>query len=241
MVPNVRLGILETGPATDALSVIHGRSADWFIRILSQTPYNFVFTAYQAFDGALPETLDECDAYIVTGSPYSATDSDEWIVALSAFLIKAAARMPVVGVCFGHQLLHHTFGGKVEKSPQGWGIGVHEYATTRTPDWMAPRADNIRLLVSHQDQVVQLARDAVLVAGSDFCPNAIATIGTNILTIQGHPDYTDEFARDLYQSRRERIGVALVDTALQTLGTTPDSELVTGWMARFILDRIAVR
>ncbi len=146
MVSNVRLGILETGPATDALSAAHGGSADWFIRIFSQTPHNFTFTVYQAFDGALPEAIDECDAYLVTSSPYNATDPDEWITQLSAFLIKAAQHAPVVGVCFGHQLLHHTFGGKVGKSTRGWGIGVHEYAAIQTPDWMEPRTDNIRLL-----------------------------------------------------------------------------------------------
>lgn len=236
MPSKIRIGILETGPAPDALAR-HGRSADWFIRILSETPYDFTFTVYQAFAGDMPKTLDACDAYLVTGSPNSATAPDAWIAELSTFLIDVAEHRPVVGVCFGHQLLHNAFGGKVEKSTQGWGIGVHEYTTALAPDWMVPYADNIRLLVSHQDQVAQLAPNAVSIAGSDFCPNAITTIGPNILTIQGHPDYTDDFARDLYHSRRGRIGDAQVETALQSLEVACDSKVVTEWMARFISDR----
>lgn len=77
--------------------------------------------------------------------------------------------------------------------------------------------------------------------GRIFCANAISTIGPIILTIQGHPDHTENDARDLYMSRRDRIGDALVDTALTSLDTAVDSKMVTDWMARFILERIAAR
>ena len=82
----------------------------------------------------------------------------------------AHGQKPQIGICFGHQLMAQAFGGVVEKSPKGWGVGVHEYEIQAPRDWMRTHADQIACAVSHQDQVTQAPQSAHVFAGSDFAP-----------------------------------------------------------------------
>ncbi len=233
----IKIGILETGMNSPGLAA-HGAYTSWFERMLLTTSGRFSYQAYQTYNGEIPSAPDACDAYIISGSSSSVLDADPWIKALSDFLADIPLMQPIVGICFGHQLLHQIFGGKVEKSTKGWGIGVHEYNVALCMDWMNPRFDRVGLLVSHMDQVVQTAPDTTVLAGSDFCPNAITMIGTNILTLQPHPEHTKEFAHELYNTRRARIGNGHVDDAINSLQQPTHEGAVAEWIAQFIAVRV---
>jgi len=234
---DIKIGILEAS-SNDSDSTQSGIYVSWFERMLSTTSGSFSYQAYQAYNGETPSAPDACDAYIISGSASSVLDIDPWIKALSGFLVETIPERPIVGVCFGHQLLHQIFGGKVEKSAKGWGIGVHEYDVDGCMDWMKPCVDKVGLLVSHMDQVVQTAPNTTIIASSDFCPNAITMIGSNILTLQSHPEHTKAFAQDLYNSRRERIGNRHVDDAINSLQQPTSEGQVAEWIARFITSKV---
>ncbi len=237
MAQSIKIGILEAG-VSGPMFASHGAYASWFERMLSNTTGAFSYQAYQAYNGDIPSASDECDAYIISGSSSSVLDPDPWIESLSGFLANADTKQPIVGVCFGHQLLHQTFGGKVEQSAKGWGIGVHDYDVTMRMDWMEHCIGNVGLLVSHMDQVVRVAPETTVIAGSDFCPNAITMIGANMLTLQPHPEHTKEFAQELYGSRRERIGNDHVEAALSSMQKPTHEGAVAEWIARFITVRV---
>ncbi len=236
MPQNIKIGILEAGAGGPEFKK-HGTYASWFERLLSNTSGMFSYQAYHAYNGEIPTLADACDAYIVSGSSSSVLDPDPWIGVLSDFLIATNSKQPIVGVCFGHQLLHMAFGGKVERSAKGWGIGVHSYDVADHLDWMEPRIDALGLIASHMDQVVQCALKTTVLARSDFCPNAITMIGDDILTLQPHPEHTKEFAHDLYTSRRERIGNNRVDVAINSLQQPIHDGTVAKWIAQFITSR----
>jgi len=82
--------------------------------------------------GHLPNTPNECHAYIVTGSAASVLDDDQWIVRLSDFLTDVAKKVPIMGVCFGHHLLHQTFGGTVQRSTKGHMIRKQQFQSNHT-------------------------------------------------------------------------------------------------------------
>ncbi len=237
MAQSIKIGILETGESSAEFKR-HGSYADCFKRMLSTTSGTFSYNTYQAHNGETPPAPDACNAYLITGSASSVLDPDPWIKSLSKFLIGASLQRPIVGICFGHQLLHQTFGGKVEQSDKGWGIGVHEYDVAQCAKWMKPCIDRVGLMVSHMDQVVQPAKNTSVFASSDFCPYAITTISENILTLQAHPEHTAEYAKDLYGSRRERIGSTHVDAAISSLQKPIHGSTVAEWIAQFITARV---
>ena len=128
-----------------------------------------------------------------------------------------AAERPLVGICFGHQLVAQALGGRVEKAATGWGIGAQRYETVRPLPGIEGATT---LLASHQDQVVEIPTDATVWSTSDYCPVAGMMIGERMLTVQGHPEFTPALVSALYDSRRDRLGDAAVDAAKATL-TTP--------------------
>jgi GMP synthase-like glutamine amidotransferase len=90
-------------------------------------------TEFDVVMGEYPESLDDFDALLVTGSASSSYDDAEWIRKLGQYLkevYQSNPRIRIFGSCFGHQILSDYlldgYGAKVEKDPNGWEIGVHE-------------------------------------------------------------------------------------------------------------------
>jgi GMP synthase-like glutamine amidotransferase len=181
-----------------------------------------------------PSDLFECDGYVTTGSRASVYDDEPWIHGFAKLVrdLHAASR-PLFGVCFGHQMIGHALGGRVEKSSRGWGIGVHRFAVSTREPWMDPPLDHLSLLMSCQDQVEELPRGAVVLAGNQHCPVGLFRCGS-LVGLQGHPEFPVEYARALLQFRRERIGTERVDTALATLTETVNGDILACWARNFL-------
>jgi len=189
--------------------------------------------SYLCYDGEFPGQADECDGWLITGAAASVYDGDAWIALLEAFVRTAAETRPVVGICFGHQLIAQAFGGRVEKA-SGWGVGVHRHEVRVQVDWMLPAMQSLSLLASHQDQVVTPPPGAEVLGGSDFCPIGVMTIGRNVLSIQNHPELTRDFASELLRVRRGIVGPATADTALASMATPTDETAAAAWILNFL-------
>lgn len=185
--------------------------------------------------GDLPPELDACDAWLITGSRNSVNDAEPWIRQLEAFVRALhAARRPLVGVCFGHQLVARALGGVVERAAVGWGVGTHRYEVIAPAPWMEPARQNLALRASHQDQVVRLPGEARLYLRSDFCPLAGFTVGTHVLTIQPHPEFPAPYTRALLDRRRPVLGEACWARAVASLEEPVDARTVGRWFLRFL-------
>jgi GMP synthase-like glutamine amidotransferase len=124
----IDLGILETGANRPELLGEFGTFADWFKALFAKSGAGLQATDYQCYLGRLPASTHAHNAYLITGSPASVNDPEAWISDLIAFVREAAPARPIIGVCFGHQLLHKAFGGTVMANPDGgWGVGIHDY------------------------------------------------------------------------------------------------------------------
>src|SRR6185295_19772783 len=121
------IGILECGQTRSDWLEEHGEMADPFPPFLTRADPSLSFKVYKAHKNEVPRQADECDAWLVTGSPHGVCDRLAWQAGLSEFLVDAARHRPVIGICYGHQLLHDALGGMVEKAAAGWGIGVQKY------------------------------------------------------------------------------------------------------------------
>ena len=190
---------------------------------------------YQAALGELPADVNECEAWVITGSPKGAYETEPWIVALGNFVKSCHAQeKKLIGVCFGHQLIAHYLGGLTEKSPRGWGAGVRSFRVFQSPTWMKPELKQCSLLFSHQDQVVKLPEGAVLLAEDEFCPNQMYTIGEHILCMQGHPEFTPQFVRGRLDARKHIVGQETYDRAVESLSQKTNVAEVIEWIRRFV-------
>lgn len=205
------------------------------LEYLSHSLPEEIIRTYQVAQGEFPANPKECDAWIITGSPASAYDSAAWIDRLAEFIRSThLEKQKLVGICFGHQMVAHALGGKVEKSPKGWGVGVRHFQMTDRRPWMMPPLKDVSLLFSHQDQVTKLPEGARILAEDDFCSIQMYSLGSHIFCLQGHPEFTPEFARARLDSRIERIGKAVCDQAIKTLKTPTQADTVGVWIKNFL-------
>jgi GMP synthase-like glutamine amidotransferase len=204
-----------------------------FMRLLGPDAYDW--RVYAADEGEYPETPEACDAYIVTGSAAGVYDDDPWIARLLEFLRSAKGRAKLVGVCFGHQAMAQAFGGRVVKSPKGWGIGEHDYRIVRREPWMDDAAQ-VRMPASHQDQVVEAPPAADVVAASDFTPFAmLAWRDQPAISMQPHPEFEPAYAKALIEARRGKVYADdEADRAIASLDLPDDRKRVAGWIRAFL-------
>lgn len=185
--------------------------------------------------GEYPDSSQEFDAYLVTGSKADSFANDPWIVRLRAYLRERFTQGDVLlGVCFGHQILALVLGGDTQRSAKGWGIGVHRYRLACKPEWMRDTVDEFQLLISHRDQVVALPAGATLLAHSEFCENAAFVLGQQVLCFQGHPEFTHDFSKTLLQIRQPIYCPEQYQAAYQSLQEQHDGEVIAQWMLCFV-------
>lgn len=233
----MRLTILETGRAPGRLSEDYPRYPDMFVALLSKADPSLRFESVALVDGAAPPDPRSCEAVLITGSPFGVYDAPPWMDPLRVFIRDAArAATPMIGVCFGHQIIADALGGDVKKSDKGWGVGRHTYDVTDVRPWMKDAGATVSLSVSHQDQVITPPDGAVTLARSAHTDHAIlAYSGAPIISIQGHPEFSDTFVSDLWSARRGKaLTEAQVDGAIASLARPGDAPMVGQWMTNFL-------
>lgn len=196
----------------------------------------FEFVEYMVAHDEFPADTKECDGYIVTGSPASCYEDEIWIKDLIQFVQDChEVKQRMVGICFGHQLIAHALGGKVERSPKGWGIGVHDFAINKHTSWMSGEQKSCSLLFFHQDQVVELPKDATLLAQSDFCPIQVYSIEKHVFCFQGHPEFTRDYSKFRIEANKEVIAKETFDEALKNIDDPTDEDVFAAWVKNFFI------
>jgi GMP synthase-like glutamine amidotransferase len=189
------IGILQTGLAPDVLVDKSGDYPDMFEKLLAGN--GFTFRTYRVVDGILPASVTECDGWLITGSRHGAYEDHPWIPRLEDFIRNSyAAHVPLVGICFGHQIIAQAMGGKVEKFSQGWAVGPTDYDFD---------GETITLNAWHQDQVTRKPEAAKVIASNDFCANAALLYDDRAFTVQAHPEFRSDFVDGLMQTRGKGV------------------------------------
>jgi len=224
----MKLAILETGRPPAKLAEQFGDYPAMFERMLGP---GYDFERFDVAAGELPDDPLIHDAYLITGSPAGVYDPLPWIEPLKEFL-RAAKDRKMVGICFGHQIMAEAFGGHVEKSDKGWGIGLQRYGIDRVESWMDGAA-SISVPASHQDQVVEQPPNTEVVASSDFTPfAALAWTDRPAISVQFHPEFEPAYAKALIAARRDKMPGP--DGAIASLDRPNDNAVVAAWIRRFL-------
>ena len=225
----MKIAILETGAPPPSLVERFGRYPEMFGRLLGE---DYVGASYDVAGGEYPPDAKDHGAYLVTGSAAGVYDPLPWIAPLKTFLGEAKGKAKLVGVCFGHQIMAETFGGRVAKSEKGWGVGLQDYGIFEQAPWM-DGAQRLAVPVSHQDQVVEQPPNSKVLAGSDFCDiGFLAYQDQPAISFQFHPEFEPDYAAALIESRRERVPNA--DAAIASLQRPNDNRRMAEWIRRFV-------
>ncbi|GGO84629.1 glutamine amidotransferase [Marinobacterium nitratireducens] len=234
----MKIGILAAGISPEELRSRHGSYAEMFIALLGASEPSFGFRTYEVRNDDFPDAATDCDGWIITGSACGVYDNLPWMVRLKQLVLAIyQSGRPLVGICFGHQIVASAFGARVEKFDGGWGVGRQYYRIEGRHAFVEPDTRGFTINAMHQDQVLEQPAGAKIFATSDFCRFAGLVYDDRIFTLQAHPEFSLEFEAALLKLRSGAvIPQAVAEGALATLApdASLDSALVARWMVRFL-------
>lgn len=231
----MKLCILDNDILEGQLGETYSSFGAMFIRLFRSVGVDWTMEVFNTQHGQYPDSFDDYDAVLLTGSRADSFSDDPWVVELRKRVTELLRQnKKMVGVCFGHQLIALCLGAPVGRAPQGWGAGRMTY------DWHRPdlphSADRtqIALLASHQDQVFELPPGATLVASSDFCPVAAFTVGQEVFCIQPHPEFEESLSAHLMDKRRELLGEDKYHASRASLAHGHEGEHIARMVVAFL-------
>jgi GMP synthase-like glutamine amidotransferase len=186
--------IIETGLVSPKNRERHGSYPQMFEGMIGAADRFVTFNTVSIPAGEKLPDVGELEAILITGSSAGVYDALDWIAPLEDF-VRAAhdSKVPMVGVCFGHQLIAQALGGTARKSEKGWGLGRHVYDVA--PDNGIVEGARIALAASHQDQVIAPPPGAKTIMSSNFTEHAgLLYPGGTTLSVQPHPEFSVGYA-----------------------------------------------
>ncbi|KMK66801.1 type 1 glutamine amidotransferase [Puniceibacterium sp. IMCC21224] len=224
----MKIGILQTGHVNEQLVDENGDYPEIFAHFLADQ--GLVFDNYPVVDGEFPSGAEAADGWLITGSKFGAYEDLPWIAPLEA-LIRAiyVSGRPMVGICFGHQIIAQALGGRVEKFDGGWSVGRQDYTIG---------ADTFALNAWHQDQVTAVPEGAQVISSTAFCANAALLYTGRAFTLQPHPEINRTYLKGLLDTRAPGVVPEnLRQEALSQLDEPTDSARLADLITLFFKEK----
>lgn len=218
----MRICILETDTYADLPLDHHESISEMFRSWLHPSLPEADWTSVAVYSGEKLPAPDEFQGYLITGSRHGVYDELPWMPPLTKFIRELKrSKTPVAGICFGHQIMAHAYGARVEKSGLGWVLGTETYGGHTA-------------FAMHQDQVLDIPTGAARATGSPRCTVARIEYDFPAMSVQYHPEFSAAFMEcllDLYETGE--IHPRLIEEARATLGNHTHTEQIADEFARF--------
>jgi len=230
--------IVKTGTTLEPIAARRGDFESWIGAGLGIDSARL--RVVRVFAGeALPHPGD-FGGVIVTGSSAMVTDREVWSETTAAWLADVVAEAtPLLGICYGHQLLAHGLGGRVAKNPRGREIGSVDVTLTRDAagdDLVGGSPAVFRAQTSHVESVLELPPGATLLASTGLDPNHAFRVGRSAWGVQFHPEFDADITRGYLRERRAVIASEGLDFGrlIAAVGAAPHAAAVLRRFARLL-------
>lgn len=198
--------ILKTGSTLPEIARRRGDFEHWISEGLG-VPLDEILVV-PVFEGAPLPAAQDVGAVVVTGSPAMVTAKEPWSVASAAWLQKVwEHERPILGICYGHQLLADALGGRVDRNPAGREIGtvlLERTAAGREDPLLGGLDDSFLAQESHSEAVVELPPGATLIATNPHAPIQAFSLG-RAWGVQFHPEFDADIVRGYIRGRAEAL------------------------------------
>ncbi len=197
-----RLLLFKTGQTDTTLRCDIGDYEEWFSRVLGE------HVSLDVHDAVQRPYADVAglDGFLISGSPRSLVDPEPWMHEAADTVRRAACHgVPVLGVCFGHQLVAHAFGARVRMNPNGWEVGTSDIELTEegaSDPLFAGLPRRVRVNQSHRDEVWELCGGLRRLAGSAHTETQAIAVGEHVRGVQFHPEMDGKVVRRIIEHRR---------------------------------------
>ncbi|KAI8854732.1 class I glutamine amidotransferase-like protein [Chytridium lagenaria] len=207
----VRIAILKCDVFAPTIHDVAGDYGELFSNLfakasgfLSPSP-NVKTTVFEVIDGHFPQSTDQFDAILITGSKFGVNDGLPWVQALVDYVKSLEeGQVKIIGVCFGHQVVAKAFGGQVESNPKGWEVGWTPMSVTMEgKQFFQAESDTLRFLSMHKDHVSKVPVGFETLLSTEICPVQSIRKGNFVLTIQGHPEFSPALVGEIIRLRKE--------------------------------------
>jgi len=237
--PIKKLHIIKAGSTFDHTASRYGDFDEMTLRgLAAERNHTCVVNADQG--GKLPSP-DSCSGAIITGAHCMVTDNLPWSLAIEAWIQTiVAAEVPLLGICYGHQLLCRAMGGQVGYHPQGREVGTFDvrlHPECREDHLFSGLPTQFPVHTTHSQSVLVLPPGAVLLAENDFEPHHAFRLGPCAWGVQFHPEYDSRIMRDYLLAQADRLADARrePDALLSAIRETPDANSILQKFARLAL------
>lgn len=217
--------LIQAGTPPEDIRAVTGDLPTWFLAAIDQPPG--AVQVVKVFEGEPLPDPGQHRAAIITGSWSMVTDRHPWSEATASWIRHAVAQgVPLLGVCYGHQLMAHALGGTVDYHPGGREMGCIDIERLPAGDadpWLAECPPRFKAHLTHLQTVLRLPTGARALARSAHDPHQIVRYSPTAVSVQFHPEFTSDIQAACIGARAQVLrGEGLDPSAmLHALAPTP--------------------
>ena len=197
--------IISCGPGLSQISSVYGHSFDWVTEMIKDKVPDIKIV--KIYDNEVP-SFELNSIWIITGSRYSVYDDIDWISSFKEYIVKGvSSKIPMLGICFGHQIICNAIGGTVVKNNLGWEIGSSKVLLTKKglkSKIFKGLDTEFSVYQSHQDIVKDLPESATVLAYNKYGVQSFS-LDDFIFGVQFHPEFKFDVMKAYYSIRTKKI------------------------------------